>query len=128
MAGSQSAFAARIAAAACGGGSCPAAAAAGGMARLLSHTAVSSRRRRARSAPWLRYLAVIAGVVFHDVSVPDGRHPDDTYPDRLVGGAKKTPRICAAFFDLRDPPYLETDRLNIRSIFSLVASQHDWLA
>jgi hypothetical protein len=24
--------------------------------------------------------------------------------------------------------YLETDRLNIRSIFSLVASQHDWLA
>lgn len=28
----------------------------------------------------------------------------------------------------RDLTYLETDRLNIRSIFSLVASQHDWLA
>jgi hypothetical protein len=24
--------------------------------------------------------------------------------------------------------YFDTDRLNIRSIFSLVASQHDWLA
>jgi hypothetical protein len=43
--------------------------------------------------------------------------------------AKKTPRERAAFVDVMETgPYFETDRLNMRSIFSLVASQHDWLA
>jgi hypothetical protein len=43
---------------------------------------------------------------------------------------RKTPREPRRFRRLPKKPssYLETDFLNMRSIFSLVASQQDWLA
>src|SRR5258708_10662365 len=41
---------------------------------------------------------------------------------------KKTPRDRGVSIKSRRIVYLDTDRLNIRSIFSFVASHHDWLA
>jgi hypothetical protein len=39
---------------------------------------------------------------------------------------RKTPRECAAFFELKSGAlYFEIDRLNMRLIFSLVASTAD---
>ena len=50
--------------------------------------------------------------------------------ERPCGSRKrKTPRNARRFVvDVETVDYFETERLNIRSIFSLVASQHDWLA
>ena len=42
---------------------------------------------------------------------------------------RKTPRGCAAFFEEKSRAlYFEIDRLNMRLIFSLVASTADWAA